>query len=129
MDCSPPGSSVYGDSPGKYIRVGCHALLRGNLSNPGSVIVHLPASLWLLSPSPSSPLLAAVSAQHWVLWLGNRNPGGRDRAGGGGTEKPSKQGRPAVCVCVCVCVEVGREGTAPRAACRGRGRELKDVSS
>ena len=31
------------------------------------IIVHLPASLWLLSPSPSSPLLAAVSAQHWAL--------------------------------------------------------------
>jgi len=28
MDCSPPGSSVHGDSPGKDIRVGCHALLQ-----------------------------------------------------------------------------------------------------
>ena len=27
MDCSPPGSSLHGDSPGKNIRVGCHALL------------------------------------------------------------------------------------------------------
>ena len=27
MDCSPPGSSVHGDSPGKNIGVGCHALL------------------------------------------------------------------------------------------------------
>ena len=47
MDCSPPGSSVYGDSPGKNIRVGCHALLRGNLSNPGS--------------EPRSPTLQVVS--------------------------------------------------------------------
>ena len=29
MDCSPPGSSVHGDSPGKNIGVGCHALLQG----------------------------------------------------------------------------------------------------
>ena len=28
MDCSPPGSSVHGDSPGKNIRVGFRALLQ-----------------------------------------------------------------------------------------------------
>ena len=27
MDCSPPGSSVHGDSPGKNTGVGCHARL------------------------------------------------------------------------------------------------------
>ena len=34
-DCNPPGSSVHGDSPGKNIGIGCHALLQGNLPNPG----------------------------------------------------------------------------------------------
>ena len=29
MDCSPPGSSVHGDFPGKNTAVGCHALLQG----------------------------------------------------------------------------------------------------
>ena len=29
MDCTPPGSSVHGDSPGKNTEVGCHALLQG----------------------------------------------------------------------------------------------------
>ena len=29
MDCSPPGSSVHGDSPGKTTGVGCQALLQG----------------------------------------------------------------------------------------------------
>ena len=29
VDCSPPGSSVLGESPGKNTRVGCHALLQG----------------------------------------------------------------------------------------------------
>ena len=35
MDCSPPGSSVHGDSPGKDTGVGFHALLQGILSNWG----------------------------------------------------------------------------------------------
>ena len=39
MNYSPPGSSVYGDSPGKNTGVGCHALLQGFFpiqgSNPG----------------------------------------------------------------------------------------------
>ena len=34
MDCSPQGSSVLGDSPGKNSGVGCHDLLQGNLPNP-----------------------------------------------------------------------------------------------
>ena len=29
MECSPPGSTVHGDSPGKNTGVGCHALLQG----------------------------------------------------------------------------------------------------
>ena len=29
MDCSPPGSSVHGNSPGKNTGVGCHVLLQG----------------------------------------------------------------------------------------------------
>ena len=47
MECSPPGSSVHGDSPSKNTRVGCHALLQGILptqgSNPG-----LPNCRWIL---------------------------------------------------------------------------------
>jgi len=38
MDCSPPGSSIHGDSPGKNTGVNCHALLQGTfqtqVSNP-----------------------------------------------------------------------------------------------
>ena len=34
-DCSPPGSSVHGDSPSKNTGVGCHALLQ-ILPTPGS---------------------------------------------------------------------------------------------
>ena len=35
MDCSVPGSSVYGDSPGKNPVVGCHALLQGIFPTQG----------------------------------------------------------------------------------------------
>ena len=34
-DCSLPGSSVHGDSPGKNTGVGCHALLQGIFPNQG----------------------------------------------------------------------------------------------
>ena len=36
MDCSLPGSSVHGDSPGKNTGVGCHAFLQGILLTQGS---------------------------------------------------------------------------------------------
>ena len=47
MNCSPPGSSVHGDSPSKNIGVSCHALFQGIFSskglNPG-----LPHCRWIL---------------------------------------------------------------------------------
>ena len=36
MDCSPPGSSVHGDSPNKNTGVGCHAVLQGIFPTQGS---------------------------------------------------------------------------------------------
>ena len=36
MDCGPPGSSVFGDSPGKNTGVACHALLQGIFPTQGS---------------------------------------------------------------------------------------------
>ena len=36
VDCSPPGSSVHGDSPGKNTGVACHALLQGIIPTQGS---------------------------------------------------------------------------------------------
>ena len=35
MDCSPPGSSVRGDSPDKNTGVGCQCPPPGDLPNPG----------------------------------------------------------------------------------------------
>ena len=47
MECSPSGSSVHGDSPGKNTRVGCHAPAPGDLPDPG-----------IKPASPVSPALA-----------------------------------------------------------------------
>ena len=47
VDCSPPGSSVRGDSPGKNTGVGCHALLQGIFPTQGSNS-GLPHCRWIL---------------------------------------------------------------------------------
>ena len=47
MDCSPPGSSVRVDSPGKNAGVGCHALLQGVFPTQGSTS-GLPHCRWIL---------------------------------------------------------------------------------
>ena len=43
MDCSPPCSSIRGDSPGKNTKEGCHALLQGIFWTQGSnlCLLHL----------------------------------------------------------------------------------------
>ena len=61
MDCSPPGSSVQGDSPGKKTGVGCHVLFQGifptQISNPG--LSHCRWILYLLSHKGSPSILEA----------------------------------------------------------------------
>ena len=56
MDCSPSGSSVHGDSPGKNTGVGCRALLQGIF--------------------PTQGLNPCLTHCCWILRLG-RSPGGR----------------------------------------------------
>jgi len=65
MDCSPPGSSVHGDSPGKNTGVGCHALLQGIFPtqgwNPG--LLHCS---WIFLPAelPGKPIKCLILANH-----------------------------------------------------------------
>ena len=47
MGCSPPGSSVLEDSPGKNTGVSCHALLQGIFPSQGSNL-RLPHCRWIL---------------------------------------------------------------------------------
>ena len=63
MDCSLPGSSVHGDSPGKNTGVGCHTLLQGIFptkgSNPG--LPHCRQILYCLSHQGSPRILEWVA--------------------------------------------------------------------
>ena len=63
MRCSPSGSSVRGDSPGKNTEVGCHALLQGIFptqgSNPG--LLHCRWILYYLSHQGSPRTLEWVT--------------------------------------------------------------------
>ena len=59
LDCSPPGSSVHGDSPGKNTGVGCHFLLQGIFAIQGSnlhflCLLHWKTDALLLSHQGSS---------------------------------------------------------------------------
>ena len=68
MDCSPPGFSFRGDSPGKNTGVGCHALLQGIFLtqgwNPG--LPHCRHSL--LSKLPGKPLYCYIY-EYILLYL------------------------------------------------------------
>ena len=55
MDCSPPGSSVHGDSPGKNPGVGCHVLLQGILWTQGSNLSLLCLLHWQAGYLPLVP--------------------------------------------------------------------------
>ena len=57
MDCSLPGSSVYGDSSGKNTGVGCYALLQGIFPTQGlnPYLLHWQADSLPFEP-PGKPL-------------------------------------------------------------------------
>ena len=65
-DCSPPGSSVHWDSPGKNTGVGCHALLQGifptQRSNLG--LLHRRWTPYHLSHQGSPRILEWVAYTH-----------------------------------------------------------------
>ena len=63
MDCSLPGSSAHGDSPGKNTRVGCHTLLQGIFQTQGSnpSLLHCRWRLYCLSHQGSPRILEWVA--------------------------------------------------------------------
>ena len=74
MDCCLPGSSVYGDSPGKNTGMDCHSLLQGIFPtqglNPG--LLHCRWNLYHLSHQ-GSPHIAIFK----MKWQGRLQDGGR----------------------------------------------------
>ena len=70
MDCSPPGSSVHGISPGKNTGVGCHALLQGIFPTQGSnprllCLLHWQAGLYHKSHLGSHSTLLLLLLSHF----------------------------------------------------------------
>ena len=55
VDCSPLGSSVHGDSPGKNTGVGCHALLQGIVQTQGFNSHLLSLLKWQVGSLPLVP--------------------------------------------------------------------------
>ena len=75
VDCSPPGTSIHRDFPGKNTRVGCHDFLQKifllGLPNPG-IETRSPAlqADSLLSESPEKPNNIGVGSLSLLLgWL------------------------------------------------------------
>ena len=80
MDCSPPGSSVHGDSLGKNTEVGCHARLQGIFLTQGSnpsllCLLHCQVGSLRLAP-PGKSVLVSYSTKkknntevQWTLFF------------------------------------------------------------
>ena len=72
MDCSPPSSSVHGDSSGKNTGVGCHALFQGifltKRMNPhlSCVLCWQASSLPLEPPGKPIYITSSLSIHLWV---------------------------------------------------------------
>ena len=76
MDCSPPGSSVHGNSLGKSTGVGCHSILQGIFPTQGLNLglLHCRQILYHLSHQgsqnnllSSSKNLVLCEAEHFLL--------------------------------------------------------------
>ena len=77
-NCSPPGSSVHGDSPGKNIGVGCHTRLQGIFSTQGLnpcllCLLHWQAGSLPLVP-PGKPYKWDKQSPYLLLSLLNADP-------------------------------------------------------
>ena len=63
LDCSPPGSSVHVDSPGRNTGVGCHTLLQGVFPTEGSNPLLLHLLLWQADSLPLASLVKPLSTR------------------------------------------------------------------
>ena len=103
MDCSPPGSSVHGDSPGKNTGVGCHFLLQGIFPtqglNPG--LPHCRQILYRLSHRGSiyTKICKQIANGNLLYNSGNSNWGSviTQRVGMGRKWEVDSRGRGHIC--------------------------------
>ena len=106
MDCSPPGSSVHEDYPGKNTGVGCHALLQGIFptqgSNPG--LPHCVDSLLSEPPrKPKNTAVGSLSLLHGIFPSQELNQGS---PGGFFTSCTTREALVYVYVCVNMCMHI-----------------------
>ena len=96
VDCSPPGSSIHGDSPGKNTGVGCHALLQGILPTQGSKpgFLHCRQILYHLNHQESPRILEWVAYPFSRGFSQSRNQSRVSRIAGGFFYQLSYQGSP-----------------------------------
>ena len=73
VDCKLPGSSVYGNSPGKNTEVGCHALLKGSLQSRDWTQVSELQVDSLPSESPGKPKNTGVGSLSLLQEIFPRN--------------------------------------------------------
>ena len=66
VDCSPPGSSVHGDSPDKNSGVGCHALLQRIFLNQGSPTLQVDS---LPSEPPGKPMEGVMDPRLKMVYV------------------------------------------------------------
>ena len=81
VDCSSPGSSVHGDSPGKNTGVGCHAFLQGIVPSQGSN-PDRPHCRWILyrlshQGSPRAHVLVIYTLYYDYVSITNPNKKGQ----------------------------------------------------
>ena len=69
MDCSPSGSSVHGDSPGKNTQVVCHFLLKGIVPTQGSNLCFLCLLHWEAGSLPFPTWEAYIYTLYMLLPL------------------------------------------------------------
>ena len=79
LDCSPPGSSVHGDSPGKNTGVGCHSLLLGIFLTQESdlcllCLLHWQAGSLLLVPPGKPTFTKGIMSQIHDSGKGTNEP-------------------------------------------------------
>ena len=94
MDCSPPGSSVRGDSPDKTTGVGCHALLQGILPTQVSNQHLLCLLHWQAGSLPLAPpgKLKFMLVEHKSKTCPNNSKGPREKPFGRRTSWPDCPG-------------------------------------
>ena len=102
MGCSPLGSSVHGDSPGKNTGVGYHVLLQGLFpiqgSNPG--LLHCGQTLYWLRHQGSYELIIATFQVVKNPTANSADARKADSVSGSGRSPAVRSGNPLQCSCL-----------------------------